>query len=243
MRRFFVDPRAIDGHTARLHGSEARHLATVLRLRPGAETELFDGTGLLYRGRVQQVRPDLVEVEILERLRPTPARSPVTLAMALVKGKKMDMLVRRATELGVARFLPVQSRFCENHGRRERQLDRWQRIMLQACKQCRRVTPMEIGQVRPLAELDTAPYHHRIMAWEAEEQDGFPAALATDPGPVCLLVGPEGGFDADEVAWARGRGFTCVSLGPLVLTADTAALAAIAITGHLCGWLGPRQEG
>ncbi len=238
MRRFYVDPGAIEDNTAWLRGSEARHLATVLRLRPGAEAELFDATGVLYRARVRRASPAQVELEILEQRRPAPACSPITLAMALLKGKKMDTLVRRATELGVARFIPVLTRYCENHGRWHRQLDRWQRVMIQACKQCRRVTPMEIDPVRSLAELETGQYRHRIMAWEgADQASGF---TGLGPGPVCLLVGPEGGFHPDEVELARSLGFTCVSLGPLVLTAETAAMAAIAIAGHLCGWLGPR---
>jgi len=242
VRRFFVDPRAIDGQIARLDGDEARHLVSVLRLRAGAGVELFDATGTVYRGRVLRATPATVEVEITERHHAASSASPITLAMALIKGRKMDTLVRRATELGVARFIPLRSRYCENRGRRDRQRERWHRIMLQACKQCRRVTPMEIDPVQALSELDPAGYRHRIMAWEGEKLAGFPSELATDPGPVCLLVGPEGGFHADEVALARSHGFTPVCLGPLVLPAETAALTAIAITGHLCGWLGPARE-
>jgi len=242
VRRFFVHPHAIDGHIARLDGDEARHLASVLRLRAGAAVELFDATGTVYRGRVLRATPATVEVEIIGRHHAASAASPITLAMALIKGRKMDTLVRCATELGVARFIPLRSRYCENRGRRDRQRERWHRIMLQACKQCRRVTPMEIDPVQPLSELDPSGFRHRIMAWEEEAQGAFPAGLATEPGPVCLLIGPEGGFHPDEVARARSRGFIPVSLGPLILTAETAALTAIAITGHLCGWIGPDSD-
>ncbi len=242
MRRFFVHPDDMTDTLARLRGSEARHLASVLRLSGGATVELFDATGMLYQGRVLRASPALVEVEITGRRRQSsPVPSPITLAMGLIKGKKMDMLVRRATELGVARFIPLETRYCENRGRRDRQLDRWQRIVLQACKQCRRITPMRVDAPHPLADLDTRDHRHRIMAWEDEDQGGFPAGLATEPGPICLLVGPEGGFHPDEVAWARQQGFVRVSLGPLVLPAETAALTAVAIAGHLSGQLGPRR--
>ena len=151
----------------------------------------------------------------------------------------MDLLVQKATELGVQAFLPVVSRYCENHGDRDHQEERWQRIMIEACKQSHRTTPMTIQPVADLGQLDFSLFPHRLAAWEEEQHAALPSSFVDNPGAVCLLLGPEGGLHAEDLRILRQWQFTTFSLGPRILRGETAALAAIAIVQYLAGALQP----
>ncbi|MDR2551237.1 MAG: 16S rRNA (uracil(1498)-N(3))-methyltransferase [Desulfobulbus sp.] len=240
MRRFFLPSQALIGNRLVLAGPEAHHLAVVLRLAPGQTVELFDGTGAIHTALLQAVDRARVIAEITAtRHEQQAVASPLTLAQCLLKGKKMDFLVQKATELGVHVFVPLESRYCENRGDREHQHERWQRIMLEACKQCHRATPMHILPVTPLARFDIAAYVHRLVAWEGERTAPVPAALAKRLGPICLVLGPEGGLHADELATLRQQQCATFSLGPQILRGETAALVATAIIQYLVGSLNP----
>lgn len=240
MRRFFIDSGSISAHRAIISAAESRHIATVLRLQPGARVELFDGTGTVYQGCLHSVTRQAVTVDILSRQQPAEEGVPLTLAQGLLKGRKMDFLVQKATELGVRTFQPLQTRYCENKGERRGRRQRWQRIMLEACKQCKRPLPMEINPATGLNLLDTSLFSCKIMLWEDEKSVPLPGTLpSTGNDPICLLLGPEGGFHQEEVEHARALGFQTVSLGRRTLRAETAALAAIAIVQFLAGNLDP----
>lgn len=239
MRRFFIDPGSISAHRAIISAAESRHIATVLRLQPGARVELFDGTGTVYQGCLHSVTGQVVTVDILSRQKPTEEGVDLTLAQGLLKGKKMDFLVQKATELGVRTFQPLQTRYCENKGERQGRRQRWQRIMLAACKQCKRPLPMEINPATGLNLLDTSLFSCKIMLWEDEKSVPLGTLPSTGSDPICLLLGPEGGFHQEEVELARALGFQTVSLGRRTLRAETAALAAIAIVQFLAGNLDP----
>ncbi|WP_310599744.1 RsmE family RNA methyltransferase [Desulfobulbus sp.] len=243
MRRFFLPSQALTGNLLVLRGPEAHHLAVVLRLAPGQTVELFDGEGAIHTALLQTVERDRVIAEITATRHERPAAaSPLTLAQCLLKGKKMDLLVQKATELGVHAFVPLESRYCENRGDREHQHERWRRIMFEACKQCHRATPMHILPVTPLARFDTAAYVHCLVAWEGERTTPLPVGLGERPGPICLVLGPEGGLHADDLAALRQRRCTTFSLGPRILRGETAALAATAIVQYLVGSLHPEME-
>jgi len=242
MRRFFLPPQALSGGRVVLTGPEAHHMAAVLRLKPGQTVELFDGQGAVHTAVLQSVDRNRIVAEItITRREATAAASPLTLAQCVLKGKKMDLVVQKATELGVHALVPVLSRYCENHGDRGHQQERWQRIMLEACKQCHRATPMTILPIRPLDQLDLAPYVHRLAAWEEERHTSLPTDFVDRPGPICLLLGPEGGLHADDLQVLRQGQFTAFSLGPLILRGETAALAATAIVQFLAGSLQPAK--
>lgn len=214
-------------------------MATVLRLKAGQCVELFDGSGLVVTAELQSVERDLIRATIIEARREEQQdNSPLTLAQCQLKGKKMDLLVQKATELGVARFLPLVSRYCENRGERP-VLERWQRIMIEACKQCHRSRPMEILPVTSLAECDFSSYTHRLVAWEEEYVIPLPQDFIQHPGSICLLLGPEGGLQEAEIELLRERRFISFSLGPRILRGETAALAATSIVQFLSGALQP----
>ncbi len=242
MRRFFYNPTdEADGQVS-ISGAEAHHLRAVLRMRLGDTAELLDGAGGALFSEIELISVDSVVFRTLRRRNEPESRSPLTLVMAMLKGKKMDMVVQKATELGVSSFVPIITRYCEPQGRDSQLLDRWQRIMLEACKQCGRARLMEISAPQPLSELRLPPESRKIMPWENETACPF-AASGVEPGqPLALLIGPEGGFHPAEVEQATDWGFRTVSLGPRVLRAETAAVAAATLAQHLLGNLEPPEH-
>lgn len=240
MRRFLVDPRTIADDLATLSAGEAHHIASVLRLQPGTAVELIDGKGLVYQGRLETVGKGTVTVRILSRQQGQEdgARSLILL-QALLKGKKMDVVVQKATELGVHTLQPLVTRYSEGRGNPARQAERWQRIMVEACKQCRRAQPMRIEPLTDLAGISLPETGPRILFWEGESTEPLRPEFLAVPGPVCLFLGPEGGLHQQEAEDAKVRGFKAVSLGRRILRAETATLAAVAIVQYLTGGLQP----
>ncbi|MCW5202754.1 16S rRNA (uracil(1498)-N(3))-methyltransferase [Desulfobulbus sp. US1] len=240
MRRFFYDPSIQETEEQVLiTGPEAHHIRNVLRMQSGDSAELYDGKGAVVSGEIARISSKEVVFQVLSRTDESNSGVPLTLAQAVLKGKKMDLLIQKATELGVHTFLPVITRYCENSGRTgkqaEKQLERWQRIMLEACKQCRRPIPMQICPPTALKELPLPEGGHKVMPWENEANTPF-SALELDNGqPVLVLIGPEGGFHPSEVAYAEEAGFRTISLGPRILRAETAALAAVVLTQQATG--------
>lgn len=245
LRRFFIDPADIRGETAVLRGAEAHHARRVLRLSSGDGIILFDGTGKRYKARLEEISASRAAATILEeQMDPSP---PVRLQLgqALLKGQKMDFVLQKATELGLDAVWP----FSSEHGidkttRDKAKNERWQRIVLEACKQCDRSMPPEIHPGRSLAQLlaDPPPCDLKLIFWEQETEQDLADLLAAQPktiGSAIFLVGPEGGFAPREVAAAQEKGFQPVSLGPRLLRAETASLAAIAILQYALGNLTP----
>lgn len=245
MRRFVVPPDAIDGDRVRFDADEAHHLARVLRLRPGAIVEAADGGGRVFSVRLEGVRPGEAWGTILGEV-PASRESPcaITLAQAILKGERMAWLVQKATELGVARLVPVETARvvartpAERAGGRQR---RWERVAREAVKQCGRGVVPVVEPPRGLAAVLAEAGAHDVT-WLCWEGGGLPlASLAREAGRprrVLLLVGPEGGFTEDEVAQARAAGARLVGLGPRILRAESAGLVALVLCQHLFGDLG-----
>ncbi len=214
-------------------------MAMVLRLKSGQTVEFFDGHGSVHTAVLKVVDKHRVLAEIVDtRSEEEHLPSPLTLAQCLLKGKKMDLLVQKATELGVHSFLPLVSRYCENRGERN-PVERWQRIMIEACKQCHRATPMKIAPVTLIGEADFSPYVYRLVAWEEEQHAPLPTGFIEQPGSICLLLGSEGGLHAAEIAALLEQRFSTFSLGPRILRGETATLATVSIVQYLSGALRP----
>lgn len=251
MRRFFIDPAKISGDTAVIDGPEARHLIKVLRLKAGEQVILFDGTGMIYTARVEGLVKNQVTVAILSAIpNDVESRPALYLGQALAKGKKMDFIIQKATELGVAGIRPFVSEHCVDRGldakREQRRVERWQRIALEACKQCDRPTPPVCLPPADFTTLvrESVDCDQKFIFWEAETtlglKDVFTGNQATGAtGPVMMLIGPEGGFSREEVAEACTAGFQPVSLGRRILRTETAAVATIAILQYILGNLEP----
>ncbi len=245
MRRFFVEPENITGAHALLTGNEARHIASVLRLAAGDAVTLFDGSGSYYETLITRVSPGRVETKIVAitpfMAMDAAAHPSLHLAIGLLKGKKMDFIIQKVTELGIASVRPFRSRFCAAPDPLPGRIDRWQRIAREACKQCNRPTPPKLHGVTSLEELLAAAAEEenglKLIFWEEEGQGPLQEALAAAPaaGSAIVLVGPEGGFSQAEVTLAAEAGFQPVTLGRRILRAETAALAAAAILQHTLG--------
>ena len=242
-RRWIADQAA--GDRAALTGANAAHLARVLRARPGEEFEIAVA-GQVRLGRVLAVSEERVEFELGELVTGESAL-PVCLCLAVFKFDRMEWVIEKATELGVAEIVPVIARRTEVHlaqaaGKR---VDRWRRIAHEAAQQSRRTTPPDVAAPLPLKQLfhpDTDVPRPpsaglRIVLAESERDQSLISLLrACHPerseGSVVettIAVGPEGGWTADELQAFAQAGWQAASLGPRILRAETAAIAALAI--------------
>lgn len=237
MHRFFIDPSQLTSTTATITGEEARHLRQVLRLKVGERIELFDGYGTRIEAQIDNLAKDKVVATILTSESFTATPPFVHLGQALLKGKKMDLVVQKATELGIHGIHPFTSEFCtakETSGGKDQ---RWDRIVMEACKQSGQALPPRCEAVTDFTGLlaQASAFDCKIILWEKEASRplAFPASPPIES--VLVLVGPEGGFAEREVAAAMEAGFTPVTLGRRILRAETASLAAMAIVQYLLG--------
>lgn len=223
MRRFRAPALPAEGGRVLLDPEASHHLLRVTLVARGERVRLFDGAGAEAEARLVGVEQGLA---VLEAEPPTAARAgeEVWLLPSLVRHEAFDTLLRMATELGVTRILPVIAARSVARGER---LDRWRRILSSSAAQCGRADEPEIQEPTPLAAaLSAVPerYDRRVYVPGEEAHPG----LAPPASPCALLLGPEGGLEAAEVALAVARGFTPDHLGPNVLRADTAAVVALA---------------
>lgn len=247
MHRFWVEPEQITEDRAWLAGKEAHHLRKVLRLAVGSAILLLDGTGWVYQARVERISKARVEASVLAKHQEMVSSCPLHLGQAVLKGSKMDLIVQKATELGVAGLQPFVSHYGNVRDASAARLARWQRIMMEACKQCGRAKPMTIGPITSFDQLVAVAgqYSQRFLLSEREESQGLQGYFDGSPGQgaVFFMVGPEGGWHGDEQEKAVAHGFTSVSLGRRILRAETASLATMAIFQFLLGNLEPASGG
>jgi 16S rRNA (uracil1498-N3)-methyltransferase len=244
MRRFTLPPEQLAGGRVTFDAGESRHLARVLRLRPGDTIVATDGSGRDFTIRLESVGQPVTGTVLAETVGVPASALAVTLIQGVPKGDKMETIVRAATELGVARVRPA---LCARTivrlepGRWRDRARRWQRVAREAAKQCGRAVIPEIEPPRPLAEwlADAEPADLALCLWEGEGTPlGRLLAAATSPRSALVVVGPEGGLDAEEVEAARARGLTVTSLGPRILRTETAGPAIVAILQSRFGDLG-----
>jgi len=249
LHRFFVHPDVFSGDEVRLEGDLAHRLSRVLRLEAGAAVVLLDGSGLEYETRLDVVGPQRVTGTVLgRRLGRSEPRVRLVLYQSLVKGERFDWVLEKGTELGVAAFVPLLSRrnvVRAAPGRAGRP-ERWRRVVREAAEQCGRSVLPEILPAKGLQEAVSEAADLRLLPWEGEEALGLAAALrrarpaleAVERPTVAVLIGPEGGFDAEEVALAREAGAQVVSLGRRILRSETAGIVAAAAVLYELGELG-----
>ena len=223
--RLFV--RAALGESARveLDAAQANYLGNVLRLKEGSELLLFDGRSGEWLARIAEAGRKRMRLRVERRTRDPEAIPDVWLAFAPIKRTQTDWLAEKATELGAARLIPVMTQ--RTVAERVR-LERLQAIAIEAAEQCGRTILPDISEPLPLAHF----LQHRDPArtlYFADETGGEPSGSAFAPGPAVILAGPEGGFTGEERDAVRSTpNSIAISLGPRILRAETAALAALA---------------
>jgi len=223
--RLFVRAPLGEGARVELDPGQANYLGTVLRLKTGAELLLFDGQSGEWLARIAEAGKKRMILLVERRSRERETIPDVWLAFAPVKRAQTDWLVEKATELGAARLIPVMTR--RTVAERVR-LDRLEAIAIEAAEQCGRTVLPDIAEPVPLARFLAGGYAN-LTLYFADEGGGEPAAEAFKPGPAVILIGPEGGFGEDERAAIRAAANAVpISLGPRILRAETAALAALA---------------
>ena len=239
MPRFFISSQAIVRERAQLSGAEFHHLRHVLRLGRGARVSLYDESGATYHGEILHIASTHAEVGITQHAPPATPAFHLALAQGVLKGRKMDLVIEKATELGVQTLVPFVSTFTVARipdDKRAERLARWQHIARAAAKQSGRRPP----DIRPPQSfpdfLHAVPQHSGKLIFSERERAlhlGEFAGHATPFNSLHILVGPEGGFAPEEIEQARAAGFVSVSLGDAVLRAETASITAVALCQFL----------
>ncbi len=242
MRRFYLPPDKTKQSAPLIEGSDAKHISKVLRLKPKERIILFDGTGTEYDAVIDRIGPENVRLSITGS-HPCQNESPVEIivAQAFLKDKKMDELIRRLTELGISRWMPFSARRSvpvpdiKKMGNR---ITRWNKIATEAVKQCERGKIPEITPVKNLEAVLEAGSgcDAKILFYERDHQVfPPPGSIEAAIKKVLIVLGPEGGFEPKEIKAARSSGFMTAGLGPRVLRAETATVAACALTQYFFG--------
>jgi 16S rRNA (uracil1498-N3)-methyltransferase len=229
-RRWIADEAS--GNHAALTGEHADHLVRVLRARVGQEFDIATGA-TVRRGRITNLQDGRIEFELGEEVHVAPVPT-ITLLLAIFKFDRMEWAIEKCTELGVSRIVPVIARRTDVHlaSAAAKRAERWRRIALQAAEQSRRAAPPEISAPVKLQDAVTsAPGARRIVLAESEHQTLLRDVLALHRSEeIVLAAGPEGGWADEEMQLFQKSGWISASLGSTILRAETAAIAAAAIT-------------
>jgi 16S rRNA (uracil1498-N3)-methyltransferase len=245
MSRFYIPNPHIQNGLLKIEGDEVKHIRKVLRLKAGDEILAFDGLGKEFEGTIVEEGRSSVMVKIQSIFSSKgDSTLEVTLAQSLLKGEKMDYLIQKATELGVKEIIPFfSSRSVPllEKSRRLKRHHRWEKIAIEASKQCGRGVVPKIESLQDYSGMLRAAStdHLRLILWE---RDGIKLKEALERSgektKIFFVIGPEGGFSQDEVDKAKRAGFVAVTLGKRILRAETASLCLLSILQYEWGDMG-----
>ncbi|MDS1029443.1 16S rRNA (uracil(1498)-N(3))-methyltransferase [Bacillota bacterium LX-D] len=249
--RFFVSPEQVHGQFITVLGEDVQHISKVLRLKTGAEVVIADGTGSEYFGEIAQLDKNKVLVAI-HRQETASGAEPlleVTLLQGIPKGDKMEFIIQKCTELGISRIVPVETtrtvvQLTEEKAYKKQ--ERWQKIAMEAAKQCQRTS---IPIIEPVQSLDKALQALNgqilIVPWEEEKEVGLKSLLQQlknqeqkTKQKIAFLIGPEGGLDGSEITLAQKFDARTVTLGSRILRTETAGLAVLVMAMYEMNELG-----
>jgi 16S rRNA (uracil1498-N3)-methyltransferase len=251
-RRFYAPPSAFssDRKVVRLGPEETRHLRDVLRINEGDEAYVFDGEGSEFHCIIESIATEST-LKVISEVSPARPESPLelTLAVALLKGEKFDLVVQKVTELGVARIVPIVTKRADVRLRDERDMQkrvtRWQRVAIEAAKQSGRARVPEIAApikliefIQSLPAKGSGPADVLCLMFSEREGQSLSqtvSSLSQLQQKIIALVGSEGGWTDDEIAQARAADWEVVTLGGRTLRAETAAIAITALLQHAFG--------
>lgn len=231
--RLYVDQPLGDGQAVRLSPDQSHYLTGVMRLATGSPILLFNGRDGEWRATLAEASKRGAVAACDRQTRPLQLPPDLWLVFAPIKKARTDFIVEKAVELGAARILPVQTRHTNSERIRQ---DRLQAHAVEAAEQCGATYVPEVTDLQPLDKLLSNWPKDRRLYWCDETALGQPATLTPATAPAAILIGPEGGFSADEATKLRTKpNVTPLSLGPRILRADTAAVAALTLWQAACG--------
>ncbi len=242
--RAFCSPTTAEPTEIALSPDESHHLVAVNRAKAGDTVVAFDGRGTEWICELASDRKNAAVLKVRFRQKAKPLPYAITLGQALPKGPSMDAIVRKATEIGAARIVPLESERTQVHldgDRSDKKTEKWQTAALEAAKQCGNPFLPEVLPVQPAAAfMETArDYDLKLIASLQPGAKSLKAVLAAfqaaqhrSPRKVLWLVGPEGDFTPAEMSLAKSCGFEAITLGPLVLRCETAAVYALSVLSY-----------
>lgn len=242
MPRFYIPPSDWQPHSLALQGAEAHHCVDVLRMKPGDRVTVFNGQGVEATVEIASLaKRERVELKLLNQTRTTPLACQLTLGQAIPKGKNMDLIVEKATELGAATIAPLISERTVvqvDPGDAARKQEKWQRVAIEAAKQCGQnwVPTVQFPETPKLFFDRVSSFDLMLIASLQPDALHLKEVLreggANKPARVLVVVGPEGDFTPAELALAKSRGCRPISLGPIILRTETAALYCLSVLSH-----------
>lgn len=244
IRRFMINSRTICDGYASFDGDIYNHMVRVLRLGPADLVQLVDESGTVHNGAINQVSKEWVAVKINTSKTSSckePSAPRITICQALPKGEKIDLILQKGTELGTHEFRLFGGRRSVAKIKANQladKLERWQRITVEAARQCGRTDPPSVSWYPGAAEAaNDTNQELRLMLWEGEKSNTLKSTLANCAKPLSIIVaiGPEGGFDPLEVLQFSQYDFKSVSLGSRILRTETASIAILSILQYTWG--------
>lgn len=235
LRRFYALRENFRNETVTLDFEQTRHLRDVLRLRENANAQVFDGEGNEFFCQIAAIEKKTTVLKIIEKISPPAPESDLdlTLAVALLKGEKFDLVVQKAVELGTVKLVPLSTKRADaKFFDAEKKLERWRKIAVDATKQCGRAKLMEITEPADLEKFVKAADDTRILFAEKGGGDFSQLKLSQK---ITAVIGSEGGWEEAEIEAARKYGFQIVTLNGRILRAETAAISIAAILQHRFG--------
>ncbi|MGM0502657.1 MAG: 16S rRNA (uracil(1498)-N(3))-methyltransferase [Bacillota bacterium] len=248
MNHFFVDPEDVRGDIVIIRGQDVKHITRSLRLGAGDKITVADGLENKYLVELTATKEQFVEGKIIEQLA-VDAESDVnvTLLQGLPKSKKMDLIVRKCTELGIDQVIPMETEHTVvklKPSKAQRRQKRWQKIAKSAAKQSQRTKIPKVGELIDFAQgLElAADYDLAVVPWVGEKEQGLKEFLQSEKGSglknILIMIGPEGGFSPAEIEQAQSAGVEPVLLGPRTLRTETAGMAALTMLLYEFGDVG-----
>lgn len=238
MANFFVDKDAFGLNPVIISGDEANHMIKVLRMKEGEFLTLFDGDGNCAEGEIEKIENKTVYVKVIKRYQSeSEPQLKITLFQAIPKNPKLDLIIQKATELGVTRIVPVNTKRIVAKIDKEAKIERLQKIAHEAAKQCGRayIPPVTkpVGFEDALKEMNAMDA--AIIPYECERDGKMGDVLPKGIKTLGIIIGPEGGFEESEVKKAMEAGVRPVTLGKRILRTETAGLIASAIALYIAG--------
>ncbi|MEM6910498.1 MAG: 16S rRNA (uracil(1498)-N(3))-methyltransferase [Verrucomicrobiota bacterium] len=244
MHRFYLEPGSWNGQTLTLDAEESHHATSVLRLGPGEKVVVFDGEGREATTEITSAQKQEVQVQVLQEQKTFGYPASLVLAQAIPKGKNMDLIVQKATELGAAVVGPVLTERTVvrlDPGEARSKQEKWQRTAIEACKQCGQNWVPQIREPKSLEGVlaETGDCDLKLIASLQSDARPFFEILAEHqemhevrPKKVLVLIGPEGDYSPAEINLAKGSGCLPLSLGPIILRTETAALYSLSVLAY-----------